>query len=35
MRDEEIIACCKNLKLSRNLADMAQTMEGISHQEYL
>jgi DNA replication protein DnaC len=35
MRDEEIIACCKNLKLSRNLADMAQTMEGNSHQEYL
>ncbi len=35
MLDEEIINCCKNLKLSRNLADMAQTTEGNSHQEYL
>lgn len=35
MLDEEIISCCKNLKLSRNLADMAQTTEGNSHQEYL
>ena len=35
MLDEEIIGCCKTLKLSRNLADMAQTAEGNSHQEYL
>lgn len=35
MLDEEIIDCCKKLKLSRNLADMAQTAEGNSHQEYL
>jgi DNA replication protein DnaC len=35
MLDEEIISCCKSLKLSRNLADMAQTTEGNSHQEYL
>jgi len=32
---EEIINCCKTLKLSRNLADMAQTTVGESHQEYL
>lgn len=35
MLDAEIIDCCKNLKLSRNLADMAQTAEGNFHQEYL
>ena len=35
MLEEEIIGCCKKLKLSRNLADMAQTTEGESHQEYL
>ena len=35
MYREEIINCCKKLKLSRNLADMAQTTEGESHQEYL
>lgn len=35
MFDEEIITCCKKLKLSRNLAEMAQTTEGDSHQEYL
>jgi DNA replication protein DnaC len=33
--ENEITACCKRLKLSRNLADMAQTTEGGSHQEYL
>jgi len=33
--EDKIIDCCKKLKLSRNLADMAQTMEGESHQEYL
>jgi hypothetical protein len=35
MLENEIIACCKRLKLSRNLADMAQTTDGESHQEYL
>lgn len=35
MFEEEIIGCCKKLKLSRNLADMAQTTDGESHQEYL
>jgi DNA replication protein DnaC len=35
MLENEIIACCKRLKLSRNLADMAQTTDGGSHQEYL
>ena len=35
MFEEEIISCCKKLKLSRNLADMAQITEGDSHQEYL
>jgi len=35
MLEEEIIGCCKRLKLSRNLADMAQTVIGESHQEYL
>lgn len=35
MLENEIIDCCKRLKLSRNLADMAQTTEGESHQEYL
>ncbi len=30
-----IIECCKKLRLSRNLADMAQTTDGKSHQEYL
>jgi len=33
--EEEIIGCCKKLRLSRNLADMSQTTEGESHQEYL
>ena len=35
MLENEIIDSCKRLKLSRNLADMAQTTEGESHQEYL
>lgn len=35
MFNEELINCCKKLKLSRNLAEMAQTTEGESHQEYL
>lgn len=35
MFKEQIIDCCKKLKLSRNLADMSQVTEGESHQEYL
>lgn len=35
MLEEEISNCCKRLKLSRNLADMAQTLDGQTHQEYL
>jgi DNA replication protein DnaC len=35
MLNEEIITCCKKLKLSSNLAEMAQITEGNSHQEYL
>lgn len=35
MLEDKIIACCKKLRLSRNLADMAMTMDGESHQEYL
>ncbi len=35
MFEEQIIGCCKKLKLSRNLADMAQTTDGPTHQEYL
>ena len=35
MFEEEIINLCKKLRLSRNLADMAQITEGESHQEYL
>lgn len=30
-----ILECCKNLRLSSNLADRSITMEGESHQEYL
>ncbi|HQM46936.1 MAG TPA: IS21-like element helper ATPase IstB [Smithellaceae bacterium] len=35
MLEEEIINCCKRLKLSRNLAERSQTTDGTSHQEYL
>ena len=35
MFDDNLIECCKKLKLSRNLADMAQVTQGESHQEYL
>lgn len=35
MLKDEIINCCKKLRLSRNLADMAQTTDGQTHQEYL
>lgn len=35
MLEEEIIDCCRRLKLSRNLAEMAQKADGESHQEYL
>ena len=32
---EEILNCCKQLRLSINLADNAQSMKGETHQEYL
>ena len=35
MLENEIIESCKKLRLSRNLADMAQITEGVSHQDYL
>ena len=35
MLDHEIAECCKKLRLSRNLADMAQSVKGESHQENL
>lgn len=35
MFDNEISECCRKLRLSRNLAELAQTAEGDSHQEYL
>ena len=35
MLDNEIAECCRKLRLSRNLAELAQTTEGNSHQEYL
>jgi DNA replication protein DnaC len=35
MLDNEIRECCKNLRLSHNLAAAAQTTEGETHQEYL
>jgi len=35
MLDHEIAECCKQLRLSRNLAEMAQSVKGESHQEYL
>jgi DNA replication protein DnaC len=35
MLDKEIAECCKGLRLSRNLVEMAQSLSGESHQEYL
>lgn len=35
MLGEQIALSCKKLRLSRNLADMAQTTDGRTHQEYL
>ncbi|HZK18592.1 MAG TPA: IS21-like element helper ATPase IstB [Clostridia bacterium] len=35
MLDDKIRDCCKKLRLSRNLAEMAQITEGESHQEFL
>lgn len=35
MLDQEIADCCQRLRLSRNLVETAQSMEGSSHQEYL
>ena len=35
MMKEEIAACCKTLKLSRNIAEMATELQADTHQEYL
>jgi DNA replication protein DnaC len=35
MLTAEITACCKQLKLSRNIVEMAETVRADSHQEYL
>lgn len=35
MLDQEIAECCQRLRLSRNLVETAQSMEGSNHQEYL
>jgi len=35
MLNEELIQCCKKLRLSQNLAEMAQTVTGETHEEYL
>jgi len=35
MLTSEIAACCKELKLSRNIVDMADKVQADSHQEYL
>lgn len=35
MYDKEIAESCKQLRISKNFAEMAQTTEGENHQEYL
>jgi DNA replication protein DnaC len=35
MLTSEIAACCKELKLSRNIVEMAEKVQAESHQEYL
>ena len=35
MLTNEIAACCKELRLSRNIVDMSDKLQGESHQEYL
>ena len=35
MLTEEIAACCKELKLSRNIVEMSGKLQADSHQEYL
>ena len=35
MLTAEIAACCKELKLSRNIVEMAERVQAESHQEYL
>lgn len=35
MMTSEIADCCKELKLSRNIAEMSETIQADSHQEYL
>jgi DNA replication protein DnaC len=35
MLTDEITACCKALRLSRNIAEMSERVHAASHQEYL
>lgn len=35
MMTSEIAACCKGLRLSRNIVDMSEKLQADSHQEYL
>ena len=35
MLNNEIAACCKELRLSRNIVEMSEKIQGESHQEYL
>ena len=35
MLTDEIASCCKELKLSRNIVEMAEKVQAESHQEYL
>ena len=35
MLTSEIAACCKELKLSRNIVEMSEKVQAESHQEYL
>ena len=35
MLTNEIAACCKELRLSRNIVEMSEKIQGESHQEYL
>ena len=35
MLTNEIAACCKELKLSRNMVEMADRVQADSHPEYL
>ena len=35
MLTSEIAECCKRLKLSRNIVEMAERVQAETHQEYL